>query len=594
MQGRESGVYEFGGFRVEAGRRVLLRAGNPVPLTPKVFDTLLYLVQRKGQLVEKDDLMKAIWPDTVVEENNLTQNISVLRRVLGESRGESRYILTVPGRGYRFVAEVERDAAESEPAARPVRLAVLPFETIGAGPEHDYLADGLTEETVAALGQVEPEHLHVIGRTSVMRYKASTKTLAEIGQELDATYLIESSIRAEGGRLRIISKLIRTRDHVQIWSASYNSEPSSMLTFQQDLSAAIAEQIRLRLSSGRVGALAHRQTRNAEAYDLYLRGRHFWHQLSPPTTKRAIEYFSKATQLDPEYALAWSGIADTLASTPINGDAPPLEVWPRAREAASRAVKAEPNLAETQASLGFVKFWLDWDWLAAERAFRNAIALDANYPLPHRMLGILCAHSGRHEEGRVAMRRARELDPLVAVYQALSAQVAFLGRDFEAAKQFARQAIVIDPEFWVGHLQLAQPCEQLGGARPGAGGTECGGAAVERKQQSHVAAWVFVCKARENRRSAGGAEHSEGRVAGALCATLRFCVGARGAGAAGSGDGMAGAGARGAGRAPDFPACGREVGCVPDRSAVFCCATPVRVRECARFATNSAIERVRD
>jgi len=462
MQGRESGVYEFGGFRVEAGRRVLLRAGNPVPLTPKVFDTLLYLVQRKGQLVEKDDLMKAIWPDTVVEENNLSQNISVLRRVLGERRGESRYILTVPGRGYRFVAEVEGDTAESESAARPVRLAVLPFETIGAGPEHDYLADGLTEETIAALGQVDPEHFHVIGRTSVMRYKASTKTLAEIGQELDATYLIESSIRAEGGRLRIISKLIRTRDQVQIWSASYNSEPSSMLTFQQDLSAAIAEQIRLRLSSERVGALAHRQTRNAEAYDLYLRGRHYWHQLSPPTTKRAIEYFSKAAQLDPGYALAWSGIADTLASTPINGDAPPLEVWPRAREAASRAVKAEPNLAETQASLGFVKFWLDWDWLAAERAFRKAIALDANYPLPHRMLVILCAHSGRHEEGRAAMQRARELDPLLAVYQALSAQVAFLGRDFEAAKQFARQAIVIDPEFWVGHLQLAQPCEQLG------------------------------------------------------------------------------------------------------------------------------------
>jgi len=464
MKGKDRGTYEFGGFRMEVGRRVLLREGNPVPLTPKVFDTLLYLVRRKGELVEKDDLMKAIWPDTVVEENNLNQNISALRRALGEGRGDSRYILTVPGRGYRFVAEVEGESPEGEPeaAATTVRLGVLPFENIGTGPEHDYLADGLTEETIASLGQVDPEHFQVIGRTTVMRYKSTTKTLAEIGQELEANYLIESSIRGEGGRLRITSKLIRTRDQVQVWSASYNSEPGSLLTFQQELSAVIAEQIRLRLSSGRVRALARRQTRNAEAYDLYLRGRHYWHQLSPPTTKRAIEYFRKATQLDPDYALAWSGIADTLASTPINGDAPTLDVWPRAKEAASRAMRSEPNLAEVQASFGFVKFWLDWDWIGAEAAFRKAVELDANYPLPHRMLGLLCAHAGRYEEGRAAMRRARELDPLLAVYQALSAQAAFLGRDFKVAKEFAWQAIVIDPEFWVGHLQLAQACEQLG------------------------------------------------------------------------------------------------------------------------------------
>jgi len=279
---------------------------------------------------------------------------------------------------------------------------------------------------------------------------------------LDAAYLIESSIRAEGGRLRITSKLIRTRDQVQIWSASYNSEPGSLLTFQQELSAVIAEQIRLRLSSGRIGALARRQTRNAEAYDLYLHGRHYWNQLSPATTKRAIEYFSKATRCDPEYALAWSGIADAVASMPIHADVSPLEVLPRAREAALQAVRSEPNLAEAQASVGFVKFWLDWDWQGAEAAFRRAVELDANYPLPHRMLGLLNAHCGRHEMGKAAMRRARELDPLLAVHQALSAQVAFLGRDFEAAKQFARQAIVIDAEFWVGSLQLAQACEQLG------------------------------------------------------------------------------------------------------------------------------------
>jgi DNA-binding winged helix-turn-helix (wHTH) protein/tetratricopeptide (TPR) repeat protein len=462
MSGRPSSIYEFSGFRLDANKRLLFRADAPIPLTPKVFDTLLYLVQRRGDVIEKEDLMKALWPDTVVEENNLSQNISTLRRVLAQGQPDSRYILTVPGRGYRFVAEIPEITSSLEPESSPqVTLAVLPFENFGAGAERDYLADGLTEETVVALGHIEPEHFKVIGRTSVMKYKGTTKSLAEIGQELHAAYLIESSLRAEGGRFRISSKLIRASDQVQIWSACYDSEPSSLLVFQQELSSAIAQQIRLHLSPERFNAHARRQTKSAEAYDLYLRGRHYWHQLSPPTTKRAIEYFTRASQIDPNYALAWSGIADTLASTPINGDAPTLAIWPRAREAAERAVHAEPNLAEAQASLGFVKFWLDWDWPGAETAFRKAIALDANYPLPHRMLGILYAHMGRYSDAHPAIRRAREIDPLVAVYHALSSQVAFMGRDFVAAKQLARQAIVIDPEFWVGHLQLGQTCEQL-------------------------------------------------------------------------------------------------------------------------------------
>ncbi len=465
MSGADTHTYEFDGFRIEAGKRLLLRDGAAVPLTPKVFDTLLHLVQHQGEVLEKEELMQAVWPDTIVEENNLNQNISTLRRVLGESRGENRYIVTVPGRGYRFIAAV----AAAGPAAGAnledrtcVRLGVLPFENLGGGPEREYLADGLTEETISSLGQIDPGHLSAIGRTSMMTYKRTAKTLAEIGRELDAAYLVESSLRAEGGRLRITSKLIRVRDQVQVWSASYDREPGSMLTFQRELSTAIAEQIRLRLSPERLTALARRQTRNAEAYDLYLRGRHFWSQLTPSTTKRAIEYFVRATQLDPNYALAWCGQADSYSASPINGDAPPLSVWPRARDAAAKAVQAGASLAEAQTSLGFVKFWLDWDWPAAEAAYREAIALDPSYPMAYRMLGIVLSHMGRHEEARPAMRRLRELDPLVAINQALSAQVAFAARDFPAAVQFAQQAIVVDPEFWVGHLQLAQVREQLG------------------------------------------------------------------------------------------------------------------------------------
>jgi TolB-like protein/Tfp pilus assembly protein PilF len=458
-------IYEFEGFRVEVEKRLLLHDGVSVPLTPKVFDTLLHLVQRSGHVIDKEELMRAIWPDTVVEENNLNQNISTLRRVLGQNQGEKRYIVTVPGKGYQFVGNIiGRDQTLQAPAPEKSRatIAVLPFENLSADQEKEYLADGLTEETIASLGQIDPNHLSVIGRTSVMAYKRTTKTLAEIGCELNASHVVESSLRAEGGRLRITAKLIRARDQVQIWSSSYDSEPVSMLTFQRELGAAIAEQIRLQLSPERLIALARRQTKNAEAYDLYLRGRYFWHQLTPPTTKRAIENFTRATQLDPNYALAWTGIADAYASAPINGDAPSLDAWARAREAAARAIAAEPDLAEAQTSQGFLKFWFDWEWLASEAAYRKAIELDPNYPLSHRMLGIVLAHMGRHPEAKIEMRRAREIDPLLAIHQALSAFLAFLEGDFDAAIQFGRQAIVVGPDFWIGHFQLGQVYLQAG------------------------------------------------------------------------------------------------------------------------------------
>ena len=458
MSGSEPHSYDFGDFCIAAGK-LLLRNGDPVPLTPKVFDTLLHLVQHNGQLLEKEALMRAVWPDTAVEENNLNQNISTLRRALGEARGEHRYIVTIPGKGYRFIAEV---SAASPQESTPVTVGVLPFENLGAGPEREYLADGLTEETIASLGQIDARHISVIGRRSVMAYKRTSKTLAEIGRELNAAYLIESSLRAERELLRITARLIRVHDQVQIWSASYDSEPSSVLAFQRELSIAIAEQIRIRLSPDRLTALGRRQTRNAKAYDLYLHGRHYWNQNTPLTTRRAIEYFSRATQRDPDYALAWSGVAECYSASPINGDATPLVVWPLAREASTHAVSAEPDLAEVQTSVGFLKFWLEWDWPGAEAAHRKAIGLDPGYPLAHRMLGIALSHMGRHEEARMAMCRARELDPLYAMHHALSAQVAFAGREYAAAAQFARQAIVVDPDFWIGHFQLGQACVQLG------------------------------------------------------------------------------------------------------------------------------------
>ncbi len=366
------------------------------------------------------------------------------------------------------VALVRRAAFPTAPAAAQpatklhVRLAVLPFENFSAGPDREYLADALTEETIAALGQLEPDRLSVVGRTSVLSYKRTTKTLATIGRELDADYVVESSIRFELNRVRVTSKLIHAADQVQLWSASYDSEPSSMLAFQRELGTTIAEQIRLRLSPERLEALTRRQTRNPQAYDLYLRGRHFWNQLTPSTTQQAVEAFSRATELDPNYALAWSGLADAWAASPMNGDAPPQAAWTLAREAAAQAMRSEPSLAESLASLAFVEFWFGWNWQNAEATYRKATALDPSYAFAHRMLGVLLGHAGRRAEAEAEMKRARELDPLNSMQHALSAQVAFVGRDNAEAIEFARQAVVVDPHFWIGQFQLAQAYEQIG------------------------------------------------------------------------------------------------------------------------------------
>jgi DNA-binding winged helix-turn-helix (wHTH) protein/tetratricopeptide (TPR) repeat protein len=447
---------------MDAGRRLLLRGGEAVPLTPKAFETLLLLVRRQGEVLDKRELMETLWPDTAVEENNLNQNISALRRVFGEARGENRFIATVPGKGYCFTADVRGRGPEAVEERGHIRLAVLPFENLGAGVEREYLADGLTEETIATIGQIDAEHVSVIGRTSVMAYKRTLKPIVEIGLELDATHLLESSLRAEGERLRITSRLIRVRDQSQIWSASFDSEPSSLLAFQRELSVAIAEQVRLRLSPARLTALAKRQTQNAEAYDLYLRGRHLWNQLTGPTTRRAMEYFTRATTLDKRYALAWAGLADCYSSGPVHGDVEAAVVAPLARAAAEAAVLAEPNLAEAHTSIGSYHFWISWDWLEAEAAYRRAIALDSNFPLAHRMLGVVLSHSCRHEEARVSMQRARELDPLYVMHQSLSSQIAFAAREYETALHFAKQALIVDPEFWIAQLHLAQVSAELG------------------------------------------------------------------------------------------------------------------------------------
>ncbi len=448
----------------------------------------------------KERLLDDLWGSQAVSESALTRTVTELRQAVGDSAEAPHLLETIPKRGYRLIGSVVPLAAtaaagDTIPAGTvraprrwlslalgsglvvalatlawsrghtpvaPVRLAVLPFADIGVEPGREYLADGLAEDTIVSLGMIDPARLIVIGRTSILRYKGTTKSLKEIGAELGADYLVESTVRTEGNRLQLTSKLIRVEDQASIWSQTYEPKLDSVLGLQLEVSAAIAEQVRVGISRDVRASIANRHSRNAEAYDLYIRGRTLWNARNRHATLRALKYYESAIALDRDYALAWSGIADAHAAAPVNGDAEPLVSRRLARAAVREALRAGGDLAEVQTSQGLLNFWLEWNWPAAEQAYRQAVSLNSGYALGHFALANVRSHLGRHSAAAEEMRRARELDPLDPIMQAISSQHALHARDYPAAEEHARQALLVDPAFWVGHMQLGQVLAQRG------------------------------------------------------------------------------------------------------------------------------------
>jgi TolB-like protein/DNA-binding winged helix-turn-helix (wHTH) protein len=342
-------------FELDVEAYQLRRQGRPIRLERQPMELLILLVEHRGRLVSRSDIAERLWGKDVFVDVETGVNIAIrkIRQALCDSAENPAFVETVVGKGYRFVAAVEvvsggaatgasgtredrpegtnvtgsgsapfggsvltsrRSRIRSRMAvglftsavlvaltvwawfathATPVKLAVLPFSNLTGNPDRDYLAAGLTEEATVTLAQIASQQVSVVGRQSAMVYKNSSKSLAAIGNELGVRYLVESSIRAEGERLRITSKLIRVRDQVQLWSQSYDRDAGSVLGLQEELSRAIAEQIRLRLSPERIAAVARRQSEKPEAFDLYLRGRHFANQRTPATVARALEYYRR-------------------------------------------------------------------------------------------------------------------------------------------------------------------------------------------------------------------------------------------------------------------------------------------------------------
>jgi len=456
-----SGQYEFGAYRLDEQSRMLFKEGDHVALPPKVAELLVALVQAEGRALTREQLLRRLWPDTVVEEGSLTSHVSMLRKALGQGpRGED-FIETVPKRGYRFVSSVRRIASGASDGVQRAMLVVLPFENFAAGERYDYFSDGLTEEMITELARLSPERLGVIARTSAMQFKSTAKSTAQIGSELGVSHVLEGSVRRAGERVRITAQLIRVSDESHLWAQSYERGLHDVLEVQAEVARAVAREIQIKLTRDEQRRLDPDKTRsvNPQAHELYLRGRHFWYRRTEEGIRKSIECFEEALRHDPSFAAAYDGISDAHTMLACRGMTSAVESFHKAKAAARQAVHMQPELGEGYASLAHVRLH-DWDWVGLESEFRRAAELDPGYAIAHYWFAEYLMAMGRTREALGRVQHSWELDPLNSVINASVGMIRYLAHDYDGALAALRRGLEVDPTHYVSHLRVGLVCLQ--------------------------------------------------------------------------------------------------------------------------------------
>ena len=511
-----SHFYDFGEFRVDPEQKLLFLQGELVSLTPKAFETLLVLVESHGHMVDKETLLRRVWPGAFVEEGSLTRNISVLRKVLEEGARGQQWIETIPKRGYRFVAGVRvvkrpdeisargatdpqqtavRSDKHSSPERRPpnrlrrlilgvggagmalavvillldladrhlVRgsssaagihsLAVLPLSNLSRDPDQEYFADGMTDALITDLAKIRS--LRIVSRTSVMQYKTTHKTVGQIARELGVDGIVEGTVLRSGNRVRVTAQLIRAENDDHLWAEMYERDLGDALTLQGEVAQAIADQVRIQVTPDERAQLSGFDRVNPEVYDWYLRGRYYWNKRDADGLNRATVYFQQAIQKDPQFALAYAGLADCYNVIVESVSVSPPEALTKAKTAALKALSLDDNLAEAHASLAWVHFQLDWDWAGADREFRRAIELNPGYATAHHWYAQYLAAMGRAEEAMGEMNRAQQLDPLSLIIRLDTGAVEYWCRHLDWATEREQEVIEMDPAYVRAYFYLA-------------------------------------------------------------------------------------------------------------------------------------------
>lgn len=483
MKEQSSQVYKFGPFVLNAAQRILMRRNKSISLTPKAFETLLALVQNSGRVLGKEELLKMVWPDTFVEEATLSQNIFTLRRALGLTEEGRQYIETVPRRGYRFAGEVSKGQTESERVEaaehhglmgtfseevkaiatdRKARnsLAILPLVNMTGDASVEHLCDGITDNIIKSLSNLS--HLRVVARSIVFRHKGEEVDPQEVGEMLGVRAVMVGRVQQVEGRFIIQAELVDVDNGWQLWGEQFNRDISDIAKVQEKIANSISESLRVKLTGDEQRRISQHYTKNAEAYQLYLKGRYFWNKRTEEGYRMALEAFEQVIAIDPEYALAYAGLADTYVSLDFHGLFPSWQAMPEACAAAQKAVEVDDMLAEAHTSLGCVNLIYKRDWQGARQEFKRAIELNPRYTFAYTWYSQLLMTMGQVEESLTMSKLALELDPFdLSVNLHLGWHYLYACEFEQAIEQFDK-TLKMSPDFYLAHFMLGIAYEHLG------------------------------------------------------------------------------------------------------------------------------------
>jgi len=460
-------MYEFGPFRIDTERYLLMRGEESIPLSPKVFETLLFLVKHHGEVRKKDEIINSVWPDTFVEESNLAQNIFLLRKALGEEKNEHRYIVTIPGVGYRFVAAVTEQAALQVPQPQPIAartvssIAVLPFKNLAGEDGDKFLGSGLADALIMRLSSIRD--LKVKPTAAVLKFNDVREDPLAIGLELNVDALLDGVYQREADKIRVSVQLVSVKDGVTLWAAKFDENLTDIFAIQDSISEQVVRSLALKLSGDERRQLKESYTLNPEAFQLFVKGRYFWNQRTSEGLKKSLEYAQQAIAVDPSYAAAYVGLADSynLLGAQHNVLAPG-DSFPKARAAALRALEIDDKLAEAYASLGFINCCFEWDWQAAAENYLKAIELKPNYATAHHWYGELLGTVGQFDEACAELHRAQELDPLSLAINVDTAACFYYSRQYQQSERQLNNLLELNPTFIRAYVLLGKVHEQKG------------------------------------------------------------------------------------------------------------------------------------
>jgi TolB-like protein/Tfp pilus assembly protein PilF len=400
-------VYEFGKFRLNVAEGKLFCEETLIPLTPKAFETLIVLLKRNGEIVDKETLLNEVWHDAFVEEGSLARNISVLRKALGDIHGSIQYIETLPRRGYRFIASVSKLTSESSNRKRTI--AILPFKVLTENEDLTYLGLGMTDALITHLSNIS--QLVVRPTRAVQKYTEDIDAV-EIGKELQVESVLDGRILCIGDQLRVTVQLISVERGQTIWGDKFDEEITDMFTVQDLIAERVAKSLLVKFTDNGQKRPNKSQTKNPQAYRHYVRGRFYWNKRTGEDNQKAITCFHDSVEADADFALAYHGLADCYLVSAQFNMAAPREAFPVAKAFAEKALALDETLAEAYTSLAHANFLYDWDWERAEKAYRKALSLKPNYAVGRHWFGTFLAAMGRFDESLEEIQIAHLLDPL--------------------------------------------------------------------------------------------------------------------------------------------------------------------------------------